>query len=115
MDSQPYQVLCTYLVKPECVTEMQDLLSRHWGLLAEHQLVTHATPHVYFGEDESGPFFVEILTWSDSEAATRAYWQEEINALWTRFFEITEPRGSRPAIQYPRISDIAIHFPEPIS
>jgi hypothetical protein len=100
---EPYQVLCTYLVRPERVDELRALLRRHWPLLREHGFVTEQPAQVYFGEDGSGPFFVEIMTWVDPRASSRAYHNEEVNAIWNDLYLFTESRGSRPAIEYPQV------------
>jgi SAM-dependent methyltransferase len=98
-----YTALCTYLVQPDKVEQFSALLHRHWPTLRRHSLVTEAPPIIYFGEDYSGPFFVEIITWVDSSAPGKAYWTEEVNEIWTDLYNFTEARGGRPGIDYPTV------------
>jgi SAM-dependent methyltransferase len=103
----PHTVLCTYLPKRDQVGLFHHLLREHWPTLRRLGFVTDDAPLIYHGEDASGPFFVEILTWVDPAAASRAYWCEEVNAIWSQFYEHSEARGSRPAIEYPHVDRIA--------
>lgn len=98
-----YIALCTYLVQPGKEAVFQDLLSRHWPTLRKYRLVTEDPALVYFGDDYSGPFFVEILTWVDPSAPGRAYWTPEINEMWTDLYAFTESRNGRPGIDYPTV------------
>lgn len=100
---EPYTVLCTYLVRTEKIEPFHDLLRRHWPALRQHGLVTEDPPIIYFGIDASGPFFVEILTWTDPTAPGKAYWTADINDIWTDFYAFTEMRDGRPAIEYPKV------------
>lgn len=101
---EPYTVLCTYLVKADKVDAFHALLQRHWVILRKHGLVTEEPATIYFGETASGPFFVEILTWTTPTAPSKAYWTQEINDIWTDLYDFTEPRDGRPAIEYPKVS-----------
>ncbi len=98
-----YTALCTYLVHRDKIEEFCGLLHRHWPTLRRYGLVTETPPIIYFGEDYSGPFFVEIITWVDTSAPGKAYWTEEINEIWTDLYNFTEPRGGRPGIDYPTV------------
>ena len=100
---EPYTALCTYLVRRDKIGELNELLGRHWPTLRRHELVTEDTPLIYFGEDYSGPFFVEIITWVDPGAPGKAYWIQEINDIWTDLYNFTEPRNGRPGIDYPTV------------
>lgn len=100
----PYTVACTYLVRPDKVEAVHELLRRHWPMLRRYGLVTEQPAVVYLGDHPAGPFFIEILTWVDPSAPGKAYWEEEINALWTDLYEFTECRNGRPGIEYPRVS-----------
>jgi SAM-dependent methyltransferase len=102
----PYTVLCTYLPKREKVGLLRELLREHWPTLRRNGFVTDEPPLIYQGEDASGPFFVEIVTWVDPGASSRAYWCDDVNAIWSQLFEHTEPRGSRPGIEYPQVDRI---------
>jgi hypothetical protein len=99
----PYTVLCTYLVKPDKVDEFHELLRRHWPTLRKHGFVTEEPATIYFGEDCSGPFFVEIMTWVDPSAPTSAYWNDEVNEIWGDLYAFTSERGNRPGIEYPKV------------
>jgi len=93
--------MCTYLVQHDKIAALNDLLTRHWATLRKHRLVTEEPATVYFGEDYSGPFFVEIMTWVDPTAPGKAYWIHEINEIWTDLYNFTEWRDRRPGIDYP--------------
>ncbi len=98
-----YTALCTYLVQPEKISLLSDLLNRHWPALHRYGLVTDDPAQIYFGEDYSGPFFVEIMTWASPEAPGQAYWIQEINDIWTELYNNTEPRNARPGVDYPTV------------
>lgn len=100
---EPYTVLCTYLVKPDEVERFRGVLRRHWPTLRRHSFVTDTPATIYFGEDSSGPFFVEIMTWADPSAPGRAYWTQDVNDIWTDLYMLTEARGTRPGIEYPTV------------
>ena len=102
----PYTVLCTYLAKPDKIEELRTLLRRHWPALRKYGLVTEDPAILYFGEGSAGPFFVEILTWVDPSAPGKAYWNEEINEIWTGLYKHTAPREGRPAIEYPTVEQL---------
>lgn len=99
----PYTALCTYLVQRDRVDDLAERLRRHWPTLRRHGLVTDKLPIIYFGEDYSGPFFVEALTWVDALAPGKAYWIREINDIWTDLYNFTEMRNGRPGIDYPTV------------
>jgi len=117
---ESYTAMCTYLVQPNKIADMNDLLTRHWATLRKHELVTQEPAIIYFGEDYSGPFFVEIMTWVDTAAPGKAYWIQEINDIWTDLYNFTEWRDGRPGIDYPVVrlqntltfSDLR-HVPQP--
>ena len=98
-----YTALCTYLVQPGREDALRDLLGRHWPTLRKYGLVTEDPPLVFFGEDYSGPFFVEVITWTEPSAPGRAYWTPEVNEIWTNFYAFTESRNGRPGIDYPTV------------
>jgi SAM-dependent methyltransferase len=100
---EPYTALCTYLVKRDKIVALNELLGRHWPTLRKHGLVTEEPAIIYFGEDYSGPFYVEILTWMDPAAPGKAYWIPEVNDIWTDLYNFTECRDGRPAIDYPTV------------
>lgn len=98
-----YTALCTYLVQPGREEVFRELLRRHWPTLRKYRLVTEDPALVYFGEDYSGPIFVEIMTWADPSAPGRAYWTPEVNEIWTDLYAFTESRNGRPGIDYPTV------------
>jgi 2-polyprenyl-3-methyl-5-hydroxy-6-metoxy-1,4-benzoquinol methylase len=98
-----YTALCTYLARREKIAALSELLGRHWSTLRSHGLVTDEPAVIYFGEDYSGPFFVEIMTWMDPSAPGKAYWIREVNEIWTDLYNFTEPRDGRPGIDYPTV------------
>ena len=104
----PYTALCTYQVKPANVEQFRALLLQHWPTLRRLGLVTSAAPSIYYGETDCGPFFVEIMTWADESAPSRAYWMPEVNDIWTQLYEFTEPRRGHPAIEYPKVTAVAL-------
>lgn len=112
-----YTVLCTYLVMPEKVEEVRELLRRHWPTLRKHGFVTEEPATVYFGEDSAGPFFVEILTWVDSSASGKAYWTPEVSEIWSGLYAFTASRGERPGIEYPKVhrEDWFAGAPQPVA
>ena len=98
-----YTALCTYLVQPGKEEVFHDLLRRHWPTLRKYGLVTADPAEVFYGQDYSGPFFVEIMTWTEPSAPAKAYWTPEVNEIWSDLYAFTESRNGRPGIDYPTV------------
>ncbi len=76
--------LCRYWLKPGKEDEFKKLLDGHWPLFQKLGLVRDEPPHLVFrGEDkERGVFYVEVFSWTDEEAMSRAHSLPEVAAVW---------------------------------
>ncbi|MFI6846721.1 hypothetical protein ACIBJD_19035 [Kitasatospora sp. NPDC050467] len=89
-----------YLVPPEQVADFHGLMRRDWPVLRAERLTTGDRAVVYYGEDDTGPFFLEVVRWYRREGPGIAYRNERVGAVWQEVYRRTEPRGARPACEY---------------
>jgi hypothetical protein len=96
--------VCTYRVKKGREDEFLGLLRRHWPTLREVGLAEDTPSTVYKGTgDWGGTFFVEILTWKDSEMPNRAHELPAVMAIW-------EPMGMCcESMEFPYVEELPLH------
>jgi hypothetical protein len=103
--------LCIYRVKPGAEPAFQQLLARHWPTLRRVGLAADVASTVYAGsEGEQQPIFVELLHWRDAGGADRAHEIPEVMAVWEPMGKLCESRAGRPAMEFPRVEPVEIHF-----
>lgn len=95
-------VIATYQVKPGKEDELLKVMARHWSTI-HHLGMVFDQPHLVLrAKDDSGKsYFVEILTWVDSETPDRA--PAEVRALWKEMEPLVEARNGHPAIDFPEV------------
>ena len=96
--------MCRYRVKKGREDEFLGLLRRHWPVLRDVGLAEDKPSAVFKGTEESGrTFFVEILTWKDSQMAGRAHELPAVMAIW-------EPMGMCcEAMEFPYVEELPLH------
>jgi hypothetical protein len=101
-------VICHYRPRPGSQDELLALIREHRRVYREAGLATERPEYVYVGneQDGSGPLVVSIFEWVSAEAVSRAHQHPKIGPLWERMEALCEPRGDRPASEFP-------HFAEP--
>jgi hypothetical protein len=105
----PETVIGTYLVRTDTEDDFVGLLRRHWPTLSALGLVTSTPAVVYRGEDEAGaPYYVEIFEWADAEAVRQAHEHPEVMAIWEPMEPLREPRGGRPAMDFPHVRAVTL-------
>ena len=82
--SAPVKMLVTYRPKAGKAEELLELVRKHWPTLHGLGLSTDEPAIVYRATNKrSGKvFIVEIFSWKDGEASTRAHTTPEVMALW---------------------------------
>ncbi|GAA2809700.1 hypothetical protein RMN57_07045 [Kitasatospora sp. CM 4170] len=99
-EEDAYTGLAHYLVRPDKVAEFHELMARDWPTLRDEKLTTGDRAVVYFGEDATGPFFLEVVRWYDQQGPSIAYRNDKVSAIWQDVFRYTEGRSGRPASEY---------------
>lgn len=106
-------MMATYVIQRGAEEKARDILARHWPTLHKHGLVTDEPATVYHAETEHGPIFIEIVTWIDEDAVSRAFNTPEVNAIWQEMNGIAEARGGRPPVDYPVVRRMDYFDDEP--
>jgi hypothetical protein len=95
-------VIATYRLKQGKEDDLLKLLAKHWSTIHRLGMVRDQPHLVLRGKDDSGKtFFVEILTWDDSETPDHA--PTEVRAIWKDMEPLVEPRDGHPGIDYPEV------------
>jgi hypothetical protein len=103
--------LCIYRVKSGSEQAFRKLLAKHWPALRRVGLAADRPSTVYAGsEGENAPIFVELLHWIDATGADKAHELPDVMAVWEPMGQLCEKRGGRPAMEFPRVEPIEIHF-----
>jgi hypothetical protein len=103
--------LCIYRVKPGCEAAFKKLLAKHWPTLRRVGLAADVPSAVYAGsEGENEPIFVELLHWQDASGAETAHEVPDVMAVWEPMGKLCEGRAGRPAMEFPRVEPVEIHF-----
>jgi hypothetical protein len=105
--------MCIYRVRADSEPQFLELLRRHWPTLRDLGLATKEASTILRGEEEGGPFYVELLPWRDDEAPGEAHKYAEVVALWGPIEDLCESRGGRPPIEFPHVKRIDLHAPSP--
>jgi hypothetical protein len=106
----PVVAMCTYRIKSGREEEFVGLLRRHWPTLRDMGLVENAPSLVFRGTDDLGKtYFVEILTWMDSEMPNRAHELPAVMAVWEPMGMCCEARLGRPAMEFPTVQVVSLH------
>jgi hypothetical protein len=110
MIKTPVVALCTYRIKRGKEEEFTGLLGRHWPTLRDMELVENTPSQVFRGTDDSGKtYFVEILTWKDSEMPNRAHELPAVMAVWEPMGMCCEARLGRPPMEFPIVQVVPLH------
>ena len=92
----PETVMITYRPKAGSETALAKVISEHWATARQLDLV-RPEPHVTLsGTDKDGMYFVDIFTWRDASIPDNA--PAAIKTLWDEMNQLTETRGSHPAM-----------------
>ena len=88
MSQTPVPVLCRYRVKPGKQQEFESLLTEHWRMLADVDLVTDEPARLMRAGDLAGNVaYIEMFSWASAEAVQTAHETPEVMRLW-------EPMGA---------------------
>jgi len=96
----------TYHVRVGKEGELARVLARHWPTCRRLGLVLEK-PHIIvrgYGEGHR-PYFVEILTWKDSDAPDNA--PPEVRAIWKDLEALCEKRDDRPGIEIDEVEIVS--------
>ncbi len=104
--SKSAAVICTYRVKRGEEPSFRKLLSKHWRTLNRLGLVAKAPRLVLRGlGEESRSDFVEIFAWKPGGFEV-AHKSPAVLAIWEPMEQMCEPRGGRPATEFPHFEII---------
>ena len=104
--AKPETVHVTYHVRAGKEAELARVLARHWPTCRRLGLVLEK-PHLIvrgYGEGHR-PYFVEILTWKDSDAPDNA--PPEVRAIWKDLEALCEKREDRPGIEIDEVEIVS--------
>jgi hypothetical protein len=107
----PVIAMCIYRVRADREDDFLELLRTHWPTLRDLGLAGKEASTVLRGEEEGGPFYVELLPWRDDEAPGEAHKYPEVVSLWGPIEELCEARGGRPAVEFPHVERVDLHAP----
>lgn len=108
---KPETVICTYRVVAGQEARFVRLLKRHWPTLRRLDVVTKDPPLIFRGhEGARQPLFVEIFAWKDRAAFEIAHRHPEVLAIWEPMEALTEARGGKPAMDFPHVARLDLHF-----
>ena len=93
-------MICTFRVKPDCVTPFRDLLDRHWPVLRALELVTDAPEQVFIDPTEEAPTIISIFEWASDEAASQAHHHPDVAEIWEVMEPLCEARNGRPSMDF---------------
>lgn len=99
--AKPQVVVCTYRVKRGKEPQFRRLLARHWRTLNRLGVVAKV-PHLALRGlgGENGGDIVEIFAWK-AGAFQAAHKSPAVLAIWEPMEQLCEPRGGRPAMEFP--------------
>ena len=98
-------VIATYQVKAGREEDMLKVLAKHWATIHRLGMVLDQPHLVFRGKDDSGKtFFVEILTWEDSETPDNA--PAEVRAIWAEMEPLVEARLGHGPIEFPEVHSV---------
>ncbi len=80
-------VIVAYRPKPGKEAELLDLVRNRVPTLAKEGLVTDRTPIMMRAKDGT---IVEVSEWKSPEAIEAAHQNENVWAMWNRFFEVCD-------------------------
>lgn len=82
--SNAVKTLVTYRPKPGMEQQLLELVKGHWPALCGTGLVTGDPAIVYEATDKrsGAKYFVEIFSWRDEEASSKAHQTPEVMAVW---------------------------------
>jgi quinol monooxygenase YgiN len=96
--SKPVLTHVTYRPKRGKEKQLLELVRRHWPTLHNAGLSTKDPAMVYRAQDKAGNvYFVEIFSWKDEQASSRAHQLPEVMAIWEPMGAILEG-GPSPEI-----------------
>lgn len=103
---KPQIVVCTYRVKRGREAAFAALLKRHWPTLKRMGLVAPAPRLMLRARTpERRGDFVEIFAWKPDGFAI-AHKAPEVLAIWEPMEQLCEPRGGRPAMEFPHFETV---------
>jgi hypothetical protein len=94
----PETMLITYHVRPGKEAELQDVISRAWGIYRQNKMV-FAKPHtiVQAKEDGDKTRIIEIFTWAS--ASTPDHAPDAVQKAWGQMQSLCESRGGRGGLE----------------
>lgn len=103
--------LCLYRVKAGSEDAFEALLRKHWPTLRAAGLATGTPSRIYrgTGDEGDGPFYAELLEWSDAKASERAHELPEVMAVWEPMGALCESRNGAPAMEFPSVEALGLH------
>jgi hypothetical protein len=109
--TRPVYAMCIYRVRADHEDDFVALLRQHWPLLRDLGLAARESSVILRGEEDGGPFYIELLPWLNEEAPGTAHKYPEVMALWGPMEDLCEERAGRPAIEFPRVERVDLHAP----
>ncbi len=104
--AKPQIVVCTYRVKRGKENAFRRLLARHWPVLKRLGLVTQAPRLMLRGlAPETRGDFLEVFAWR-AHGFEVAHKMPEVLAIWEPMEKLCEPRGGRPAMEFPHFEPL---------
>ncbi|MEP6654874.1 MAG: hypothetical protein ABJA82_16035 [Myxococcales bacterium] len=113
--SQPVIAMCIYRVRSGREDAFLQLLRQHWPTLRDLGLASEEESTILRGEEEGGSFFVELLPWRDDSAPGEAHKYPQVVSLWGPIEDLCEPRGGRPAVEFPHVQRVNLHAPRELT
>ena|SRR5438876_7050745 len=99
-------VLVTHRVRAGSEDEYLKLLARQWAALTKNHLVQEK-PHMVLRGDEGGkPYFVEIFSWVNHDAADNV--PADVAAVWEEMGKLVESRNGHRGIEFPEVHDVQL-------
>lgn len=99
-------VICTYRVKAGKEPEFLKLLAKHWPTLKRLDLVEPEPRMVLRGlSKDNRNELIEIFAWNERGYEV-GHKMPEVLAIWEPMEQLCEPRGGRPAMEFPHYETI---------
>jgi hypothetical protein len=94
----PETMLITYHVKPGKEAELQEVISRAWGIYRQNKMV-FAKPHTIVQDKEDGDKtrIIEIFTWVSASAPDHA--PDAVQKVWGQMQSLCESRDGRGGLE----------------
>ena len=96
---KPVQMLCVYRPKKGKAKALEALVKKHWPALKKAGLVTDEPAQIFRASGKHGKdtYFVEIFSWKDEKASSKAHQSPEVMSIWEPMGPIIE-NGPSPEL-----------------